>query len=148
MQPTPEATDLRITILYRKSDDGDLTLSSEVASRGALPSTVESRATCGVLLIALGCFEVNLGAEGFDLQDYPDCVTVDTATRTTYATSLDLKEVRSVVLATLRLYAEGSGINDIESMTESVTASLIGEAVQVLNGDTDAPKFNAPGGVA
>lgn len=145
MQPTAEATDLRITIRYQRSDSGDLTFLSEVASRGVHPGDVEARATCGLLLIALGCFDVNLGAEGCDLQGYTGCVTVDTATRCTYATSLDPKEVRSVVLATLRLYAESAGI-DVESMPEAVTATLVGEAVQVLNADTT--KFNAPGGVA
>jgi hypothetical protein len=71
-QPMTDATDLRISILYRKSAAEKLSFHVEIASKGIKQS--------------------------------------------------------------------------IESMPESVTATLIGEAVQVLNADDT--KFNAPGGAA
>ena len=143
-QPAADATDLRISILYRKAAAAEAKLSfhTEIASKGTKP--IGARATCGVLFIALGCFETALGAGNPPpLNGFEDCVVIDTATRGMYATSRDADEVCMVVKAAIRFFAKKAGI---ESMSESVTATLISEAVQVLNADDT--KLNAPGGAA
>lgn len=138
-----DATDLRISILYRKSAAAKLSFHVEIASKG-IKQSVGARATCGVLLIALGCFEVSLGAGNPPpLNGFEDCVVIDTATRGMYATCRDADEVHMVVKSAIRFFAKNAGI---ESMPESVTATLISEAVQVLNADDT--KLNAPGGAA
>jgi len=72
---------------------------------------------------------------------------VDTATRHIYTHGSDAQKAQNMLRVAIRFYAASAGI-DADAMSASVTAMLVGEAVQVLNGDPDDMQFNAPGGVA
>lgn len=145
---TQPATNLQILTRYQEPPSENsrkmLEFKTEVAFSGVRPEAFDDRVTCGVLLIALGCFEVVLGAQGGEPDaDYPNCVMVHTATRQVFATSLELEEVRVVLRMAVKAYADRAGLSEI---SEAVTRALISEAVQVLN--ADPVKFNARGGVA
>jgi hypothetical protein len=140
-------TNLQILTRYQEPLKGSrkpLTCKTEVAFSGVPLKTIDDREICGVLLIALGCFEVVLGAKESEPDvDYPNCVVVHTATRQVFATALALEEVRGVLRVAVQSYADRAGIPEI---SEAVTQALISEAVQVLN--ADPVKLNALGGAA
>lgn len=145
---TQPRTNLQILTRYQEPPKGSqkmLKCKTEVAFSGVPLKTIDDREICGVLLIALGCFEVVLGAQesGETDVDYPNCVVVHTATRQVFATTLALEEVRGVLRLAVQSYADRAGIPEI---SEAVTQALISEAVQVLN--ADPVKLNALGGAA
>ena len=137
---------MRISIFYKKSLEhkNALEFRTEILWKGVQPEPMEPRAACGVLLISLGCFAMQTSIKGVQLDGYEGAVVVDTGSRSIYTTSPEPAMAREIVRATVKIFAQGAGISG--DLTESVTASLIGEAVQLLN--ADPLKFNSPGGAA
>lgn len=144
---TTDATDLRISIFYKKTAGSkvEMNFKTEISFRGVQPpGPIESRAACGVLLISLGCFELQTNARGLPLNEWEGVVVVDTGTRSIYATDREPANAREIVRAMAQTFARSAGIPG--DLTESMAASFIGDAVQLLN--ADPIKFNAPGGFA
>jgi len=144
-QPLDAATHIQIDIVYQQSSAGKIAARTQVAFSGVHPVGYTSRVTCGLLFMALGCFELRYGVSEEPLPEgYTDRILVSTQTRQVFASTPN--QASNVISEVIAFHARELGIA-VEVMPEAMIARLIGEAVEVLNGVTSA-KVNAVGGVA
>lgn len=142
-EKAPEETHIRIDILYRRLAQG-LDYQVAVGFRGAKPAGYGPRVTCGILFIALGCFDLCEGISRDVGERYTEHVVVNTDSRQIYSTKKS--EARDVVSTVIAQLASDAGV-PASAMTEAMVSRLIGEAVEVLNNDIPV-KINATGGAA